>query len=216
MTQPSRQELERMIDRYLEAVVADDPSRLPWADEFEYVENNQRIEPGEGVWATIDGIGTYHHYYSDPERGRAGHIGTARENGVPCLLNFFLELVDGKITRAESLIIRDAVGARNLDRQGEPHDIHVSAAGPLRRECDSGVGLGRGNEFGGELLERLDDVAEVGAGSRSLQLIDADVQHEAAGLGARGHGPQARSVRGGRIRGRGLGGRLRRSEVTGE
>lgn len=131
--QLGREELERMIDLYLEAVVADDPSLLPLADQVEYVENNQRIPIGEGVWATIDGIGTYHHYYADPERGRVGHIGTARENGVPCLFNFMLELKDGLITRAETLVIRDAVGARNLDRQGEPHDVWLETPPPEER-----------------------------------------------------------------------------------
>ncbi|MFO7275573.1 MAG: hypothetical protein DIU56_000950 [Pseudomonadota bacterium] len=119
----SRDELERWADRYLEAVVADDPGRLPWADRFEYVENNQTIPPGEGAWATIDGIGVYHHYYADLQRGRVGHIGTARENGVPCLYNFFLEIVDDRITKVETLVIRDAVGARRLDTQGTPHDV---------------------------------------------------------------------------------------------
>jgi len=118
-----REELERMIDRYMEAVVADDPSRLPWAEHVEYIENNQRIPIGEGAWATIDGIGAYKHYYADPERARVGFIGTARENGVPCLFNFFLELADGKIAKAETLVIRDPVGARRLDEQGTPDDV---------------------------------------------------------------------------------------------
>lgn len=121
--QYSREELEKMVDRFMEAVVADDPSRLQWADGFKYVENNQTISPGEGAWATIDGIGTYRHYYADPSRGRVGHIGTARENGVPCLFNFFLEVIDGRISLAEVFVIRDPVGARNLDKQGEPHDV---------------------------------------------------------------------------------------------
>lgn len=121
--QMGREEMERMIDRYMEAVVADDPSRLPWAEKVQYIENNQPIAIGEGVWATIDGIGTYKHYYFDPERGRVGFIGTARENGVPCLFNFFLEIVDGKIATVETLVIREPVGARNLDLQGEPHDV---------------------------------------------------------------------------------------------
>ena len=132
-TQYSREELENMVDRFLDAVVADDPSRLKWAEGARYVENNQLIPPGEGAWATIDGIGTYRHYYADPERGRVGHIGTAREKGVPCLFNFFLEIVDGEITQAEALVIRDPVGARNLDKQGKPDSVWLETVPPEQR-----------------------------------------------------------------------------------
>ena len=78
---------------------------------------------------------------------------------------------------------------RVLER--ESYDIDIPTACADWREGDGGVGLGRGNEFGGEALERVDHLAEVRAGIGGLELVEADVQHESAGLGAGGHRTEA-------------------------
>lgn len=55
----SRAELNGFVDRYLEALVAHDPSRLPLAPGAKFTENGQRLELGDGLWNTISARGTY-------------------------------------------------------------------------------------------------------------------------------------------------------------
>ena len=50
--------LEGLIDRYIDALVAHDPSRLPVATKVKFTENGQRRLPGDGLWHTATGKGT--------------------------------------------------------------------------------------------------------------------------------------------------------------
>src|SRR5688572_32191751 len=59
--------LERVMDQYLEAVVAHDPKRLPLSADVKYTENNQVVPVGDGFWKTAQGVGNYKHYFADPE-----------------------------------------------------------------------------------------------------------------------------------------------------
>src|SRR5215469_5594359 len=112
-----REGLERAIDRYLEALVANDPSRLDLAPDVVFVENCQRLKLGEGTWGTITGRGTYSHYFADPDTGQAAIICTVRENGVPARLDLRLRLEDGKIKEVESLFIRDDLAGTRYEQE---------------------------------------------------------------------------------------------------
>ena len=59
--------LEGLIDQYLAAVVAHDPSKLPLSKDVKYSENYQMLEVGDGFWKTASGIGNYKHVFADPE-----------------------------------------------------------------------------------------------------------------------------------------------------
>ena len=144
----NREEMERIADRFMAAVAADNRSLAPFADEVDYIENNQHIAIGEGVWATVDGIGSYHHYYCDLERNRVGHIGTALENGMPCLFNFALKFdEEGKIAAAETLIIRDPPGGRRLDDQRVPHNIWLEGAAATEKPVSRDELVGLANKY---------------------------------------------------------------------
>lgn len=107
--------LEGHLDAYLDALVAHDPSGLPFSDEVMFAENLQPIALGEGSWATVDGRGSYSHVFADPASGNVGFIGTVRENGVPAILDLRLKIESGQIAEAESLIIRDPFGATRYE-----------------------------------------------------------------------------------------------------
>ena len=47
--------LIRLTERYLAALVANDPSAMPLADSVCTVENLQQVKPGEGLWVTASG-----------------------------------------------------------------------------------------------------------------------------------------------------------------
>jgi hypothetical protein len=50
--------LEGLIDQYLAAVVAHDPSKLPLSEDVKYSENYQMLKVGDGFWKTASGSGT--------------------------------------------------------------------------------------------------------------------------------------------------------------
>src|SRR5688500_4619261 len=62
--------LERVVDQYLEALVARDPKRLPLSADVKYTENAQVVPIGDGFWKTVQGRGDYTHYFADPEAGQ--------------------------------------------------------------------------------------------------------------------------------------------------
>ena len=71
---------------------------------------------------------------------------------------------------------------RILER--ETHDIHVASAGAAGCQRDSSVGLDGGRELGGQLLELLDDGAEIGSGGGGFCFVEADIEHKATGFRA--------------------------------
>src|SRR5262245_65231924 len=71
--------LEGLIDQYLKAVVAHDPSTLPLSKDVMYTENNQKMEVGDGFWKTAQGLGNYRHVFADPEFGQVAMMGTMME-----------------------------------------------------------------------------------------------------------------------------------------
>ena len=98
--------LQGYVDRYLDALVAHDPTRLPWALGARYTENGQALLPGDGLWGTASAPGHYRLYVADPEDGQAGFIGTVLENGTPVLLALRLKVEDQTVSEAESIVAR--------------------------------------------------------------------------------------------------------------
>ena len=45
--------LEGMVERYFDAVVANDPSQVPLADDVVFTEDGQRLLIGDGLWNTM-------------------------------------------------------------------------------------------------------------------------------------------------------------------
>src|SRR5215471_10151984 len=72
--------LESMVNRYLDAMVAHDPAKIPTTADVRFVENGVALPLGSALWKTASGRGTYTHYFADVSAGQAGFIGTMREN----------------------------------------------------------------------------------------------------------------------------------------
>jgi hypothetical protein len=122
-----RQCLEELIDQYLAAVVAHDPSRLPLSEDVLYTENYQVIDVGDGFWKTAEGIGNYRHVFADPEFGQVALMGTMREAGTALLMSLRLRIELGRITEIESVYFRPGGGGPNniaaMDEGGPPEAI---------------------------------------------------------------------------------------------
>ena len=113
--------LEGLVDRYLSALMAHDPSPLPLHGAVKFTENGQRLELGDGLWNTASALGTYKLYVADPQGEQAGYIGTIRENGTPAILALRLKIQHRKISEIETLVVRDEAGAQKLEKLDGPH-----------------------------------------------------------------------------------------------
>jgi hypothetical protein len=125
--------LEDSVDRYLDAVVAHNPSRLPLAKTVKFTENGQRLEPGDGLWNTASAQGSYKLYVADPQAGQVGFFGTIRENGTPAILALRLRVKNRQVSEIETLMARDVTGAQNLEKLGRPHPVFLEAVPPSER-----------------------------------------------------------------------------------
>jgi hypothetical protein len=105
-----------VTDRYLAALASHDPSAAPLAQNVAFVENLERLKPGEGLWQTATGgKGGFAIYVPDPELRQGGWIGLIERDGKPVLLALRLKLEGQRITEAEHLIVEPAGGnLRNL------------------------------------------------------------------------------------------------------
>lgn len=125
--------LEGWVDRYLEAVVAHQPARVPLAKGVHFTENGQRLAVGDGLWNTASARGSYRLYVADPAATQAGFFGTIRENGKPAILALRLRVVADEITEIETLVARDDAGALRLEKLGAPHPVFLAAVPAAER-----------------------------------------------------------------------------------
>jgi hypothetical protein len=111
--------LEGLVDRYIEALVAHDPERLPLAQGVAFTENGQALRLGDGLWATASAPGHYKLYVADPEDGQVGFHGTVFENGVPVLLALRLKVDYGLVSQIETIVARPpALGSSGFPSAG--------------------------------------------------------------------------------------------------
>lgn len=103
--------LNGLVDQYLAALVAHDPSRLPLARTVKFTENGQMLRLGDGMWGPASGLGTYKLYFADPQAGQVGFFGVVEENGHPQILALRLKVEEGLISEIETLVARKLPGA---------------------------------------------------------------------------------------------------------
>jgi hypothetical protein len=119
--------LTGLLDRYLDALVAQDPSRLPLARTVKFTENGQRLDLGDGLWNTSTGKGSYRLDMADVDAGQAVLMGTIREADAPTILVLRLGVVEQRIAEIETLVIRNKDAAENLDKIATPRRMWYTA-----------------------------------------------------------------------------------------
>jgi hypothetical protein len=113
--------LEGFVDRYLDAVLAHDPTRVPLAPNVRFTEDGQRLAIGDGLWRTMHAKGHYRLFVADPRAGQVAFFGTIEEEhrdpakGTPVLMALRLRVRDGKITEIEQLMARSEQPAQAMD-----------------------------------------------------------------------------------------------------
>ena len=98
--------LDGLVEQYLDALIAKNPSQLPLAPDIKYTENGQQMEIGDGMWHTKCERGDYSLHFADPASGNAGFLGVIKENGSPQILGLRMKVENGSITEIEKLISR--------------------------------------------------------------------------------------------------------------
>ena len=98
--------LYQVLDRYLAAMLAHEAAQAPFAPGVRFTENNVSLMPGDGVWATITGLGDYDLRFADPHTGGIGFYGVVRESDTASPFALRLKVRNGRITESEIIVAR--------------------------------------------------------------------------------------------------------------
>ena len=98
--------LTGIMTRYLDAMVAHDPSAIPVAPAVKFTEDSKVIKLGEGIWKTVGSLRPYRLDFIDVPQGVAAVHTVLEENGMPILFTARLKVVDRRITEIESIVVK--------------------------------------------------------------------------------------------------------------
>jgi hypothetical protein len=136
--------LEGFVDRYLDAVIENNPAAVPLSDNVRFTENGQRLLIGDGLWNTMKSKGDYRVFVADIPAGQVGFFGTIEEdhrdpqlgNGV--LLALRLRIENDQITEIEQHVTRDAGAWERVTNMGTPRPAftEVIPRGQRMRRAD--------------------------------------------------------------------------------
>jgi hypothetical protein len=116
-----RQCLEGFVDRYLDAVVAHDPAKVPLARDVRFTEDGQHLRIGDGLWRTMRSKGHYRLFVSDVPAGQVAFFGSIEEDnrdpskGTPALIALRLRIRSQQIAEIEQIVIRDEKAGTRVD-----------------------------------------------------------------------------------------------------
>lgn len=115
--------LEGIVNRYLDALVAHNPSSLPVTPNIKFTEDDVRLKLGDGLWKTASARGTYKEFFDDPEAGEAAFFGTMKENGHGIALALRLKIENRRISEAESVVVRSPRTFDLMEKAGAPDPV---------------------------------------------------------------------------------------------
>ncbi len=129
--------LNGILDEYLAALGARDPSRLRWSSDLQASENNVMLEPGDGVWGTIERLGEYQLRFADTVSGEVGCFGTVIEPKEESGFCMRLAVNDsGEVCEVEMVIVRNSEHGMVLPgpRYWTKPILEAKAEAPVSRE----------------------------------------------------------------------------------
>ena len=103
-----RETLYGVLDGFMAALLARDPSRVRWAPVVHFTENNVALAIGDGIWNTITGRGGYDLRFADPLTGQVGLFTTIVETDDESACTIRLGVRDGGIAEVEIIAVRQA------------------------------------------------------------------------------------------------------------
>jgi hypothetical protein len=103
-----REALYEVLDMFMSALLAQDPSRVRWAERVRFSENNVALMIGDGVWQTITGRGDYDLRFADPATGQVGLFTTIHETHEESACTIRLGVDNGAIGEVEIVVFRQS------------------------------------------------------------------------------------------------------------
>ena len=131
-----RADLYTALDCYLDALARGDARAVDWAPGALTSENNVMLEPGDGVWATISGLGEYQLKFVDPVTRSAGYFGTVIEPHEESAFSLRIALdAGGRVAESEMVIVRHLDEGMKLEgpRFWSKPILEADAAAPSSR-----------------------------------------------------------------------------------
>jgi hypothetical protein len=135
--------LQGLAERFIAALIAHDPAKVPLAKNVRYSENSVPLPVPDGFWKNATGVRPYRLYIADPEWGTVGFYARMYENGAPVLVSTRLRVYDKHITEIETVVTSErwrndpAPGTANPpapDYLGEkPRPEYTTVVPPVQR-----------------------------------------------------------------------------------
>jgi hypothetical protein len=98
--------LTSMITQYVDALVAHDHTKLPFADKVRITEDSKEAKLGEGLWKTVTAKGQFRQDYLDAKKQVAAAHVQLYEGTTQVLYSLLLHIKDKKIAGVETLVQR--------------------------------------------------------------------------------------------------------------
>jgi hypothetical protein len=138
---PATGECDRMcllavMQSYLDALVAKDPTKVKTAAMFKYTENGVVSKLGDTIWKTVTGLVAGARLdFADPMMGQVASQLVVSEGSAPVIYQVRLKVVNHEITEIESMAVRRqgaANGFFNADKM-KPEPVFLQAIDPAKR-----------------------------------------------------------------------------------
>jgi len=126
----TRVSLEGMMNRFLLALVAHDPKKVPLSKRVKYTENTIPLPVGEALWATASDLPAYRLYACDTLTGQVGLYGYMKENGFPILIAVRLKVERDMITEIENIVVRQGERPFIEENLKKPRPVFLEALKP--------------------------------------------------------------------------------------
>src|SRR5580704_16988238 len=127
--------LHDIAEAYLAAMLAHAPKQAPLALNARYTENGADLPLPDGLWRTLDKLGTYRLYVADPQARMIAFLVKGLENGAPVLIGTRLRVINHQITEIETVVSRLSsttggsllgTGPKDKSIDGEPRQQFLS------------------------------------------------------------------------------------------
>lgn len=96
------------VTEYLDALVRQDPSRLPVSEKVKFTENGDELELGEGLWQSASALKSYRQDFVDSKGENVGSFAVVEEDGSLTLLSLRLKIAEKEIVEIETVVTRTA------------------------------------------------------------------------------------------------------------
>jgi hypothetical protein len=126
-----------MMQKYLDALVAHDATKIPTASTLKYTENGVVAKLGDGLWTTASMLVAGERLdFADPTAGQVASQLVVNENGTtPVIYMARLKVAGGEITEIETMAVRQSGAANGFFQPAnlKPQPVFTQAIDPSMR-----------------------------------------------------------------------------------